>query len=172
MLLLTPTFCTEICDLSRENVPNGYPFKLVLPFTCRSLAVHRPFKKNLHPFARLESSIHKKLQLSVRTACVIRLKKFTSVRTDCAIRSSKRLVLSVQKQFASVRTACVFRSKHKFAFTRSRKSKCMLETTRQNKDVIQYDYVDRYCKVEFHTRILHSYCKAVILLVCCLLFPY
>ena len=117
---------------------------------CRSLAVHRPFKKNLHPFARLESP----------------------VRMDCAIRSSEQLVLSVQKQFASVRTACVFRSKHKFALTRSRKSKCMLETTRQNKDVIRYDYVDRYCKVEFHTRILHSYCKAVILLVCCLLFPY
>ena len=99
------------CDPSRENVPNGYPFELVLPFTCRSnkfasvrtacvirskklnpfvrlvlsvcTACH-PFKKKLHPFARL----------------VYPFKKVTSVRTACVIRSKKlnplaRLVLSV-----------------------------------------------------------------------------
>ena len=112
--------------------------------------------------------------LQVDRPCIGVLSHIKNVTFLRAIRTNSFCCsLAVQKKFASVRTGCVFHSKNKFALVGSRKSKCMLETARQNKDVsIQYDYVDCYCKVEFHTRILHSYCKAVILLDCCLLFPY
>ena len=54
--------CFQICDLSQENVPNGYPFILIMVFTCGSSAV----QKNLHSFAQC-CLLKKKELISVRS---------------------------------------------------------------------------------------------------------